>query len=109
MMLLGSVSWLVLGSSAASSADEAEDKAVAFVESLHGRVARDENTKHQLSCPGPHRPQSVGSGWSNRRFTKKKRESAEKARSTAAHLESISITDPLHSRRNPQTHFSNRP
>jgi internalin A len=41
-MMVGVVSWLVLGSSGACRADEAEDKAVAFVEALKGDVIRDE-------------------------------------------------------------------
>jgi internalin A len=42
LMLCGVVSWLVLIASAPLCADDAEDKAVAFVEKLGGRVARDE-------------------------------------------------------------------
>ena len=45
------VSWLVLGSPAVR-ADDAEDKAVAFVEKLGGRVIRDDA-----------RPASPSSGW----------------------------------------------
>ena len=42
LMLCGVVSWLVLIPSAPLYADDAEDKAVAFVEKLGGRVTRDE-------------------------------------------------------------------
>jgi hypothetical protein len=42
LMLCGVVSWLVLNPSAPLWADDAEDKAVAFVEKLGGNVARDE-------------------------------------------------------------------
>ena len=41
-MLYGAVSWLILSSTARVRADEAEDKAVAVVEELGGRVTRDE-------------------------------------------------------------------
>jgi len=36
------MSWFVLGSPVASRADDAEDKAVAFVEKVGGKVTRDE-------------------------------------------------------------------
>jgi internalin A len=42
LMLCGVVSWLVLIPSAPLCANDAEDKAVAFVEKLGGRVTRDE-------------------------------------------------------------------
>jgi len=40
MMLCGLVPWLVLGSVASCRADDAEDKAIAFVEKLKGSVTR---------------------------------------------------------------------
>ena len=42
LMLCGVVSWLGLIPSAPLYADDAEDKAVAFVEKLGGKVTRDE-------------------------------------------------------------------
>ena len=42
MMLCGAVSWLILCPSALVRADDAEDKAVAFVEKLGGKVTRDD-------------------------------------------------------------------
>jgi internalin A len=42
LMLCGLVSWLVMGSPAARLADDAEDKAVALVNKLGGRAARDD-------------------------------------------------------------------
>jgi hypothetical protein len=41
LMLCGIVSWLILGSVAPIRADDAEDKAVAFVEKLGGKVKVD--------------------------------------------------------------------
>ena len=42
VMLFGLMSWLILASAAPARADDAEDKAVAFVEKLGGKVTRDQ-------------------------------------------------------------------
>ncbi len=42
VLLIGSIAWLAFSSPATTRADDAQDKAVAFVESLHGKLTRDE-------------------------------------------------------------------